>query len=722
MTKTISFKTSAVAAAALALILLVGWQLARADSITSNFESPTYTVGNINGQDGWQKTGAYDVAVTSNTYGIASFGAQTLRISDAVTSGSFGDQTFSKPLVNEAGETVAENGGLSGGTRQNHFEAQFDLASASTSQQSGLSMSVSPDRGDGARMSYLRFEDQADGIHVFFDDVTDPSHVVNSDSFNETDIATLNRTAPHTIKFVMDFVDGPDNDVVKIYIDGTLKITGTSWEDYYRFDTESNPSAPSDTSRTVDSLLFREGGTAHPANSGAGFLVDNLSLLSGASAPSTVKVTIDKFVDGSMGTAGSANNSSFPMQSSWNAANLGSGSGTYALSTTGFNSPTPYEAVTSDMTSGASYATNEVTGGSVVGATCADGKPFALNGYSTGDSLAAAQAAALSSTSPSFTNITSNRYVIVWNRTCPQYVHVDIAKFVDGAHATAGNANSSTFPMQATYDITAQNLGHVAGSDPFSIGPTGNNTPTAYEARTLNFLTGGNYATFEHTDQSVVGASCSEGKPFALNGYSSGDTLAAAQAATMSSTSPAFTNLQGNKYVIVWNRTCAPVVVSTVPPANACDTPTVAPAGFTLRNGTSGNDTVTLAPNTMFVGKGGNDKVSGPDGNYIVCTGTGNDVITLGDGNSTIDAGNGNNDIMLGNGQGTVKALAGNDTVVAGDGARTIDLGNGNNKVTTGGGSQTITTGPGNDKIDAGAGTDTCNAGGGNNQKIGCEL
>jgi hypothetical protein len=30
-------------------------------------------------------------------------------------------------------------------------------------------MTVSPD--DGARMSYLRFEDQADGVHVFFIDV-----------------------------------------------------------------------------------------------------------------------------------------------------------------------------------------------------------------------------------------------------------------------------------------------------------------------------------------------------------------------------------------------------------------------------------------------------------------------------------------------------------------------------------------------------------------------
>ena len=45
-------------------------------------------------------------------------------------------------------------------------------------------MSVSPDGGSGDRMSYLRFEDHSDGIHVFFDDVTDPTHGTN-DTFNE---------------------------------------------------------------------------------------------------------------------------------------------------------------------------------------------------------------------------------------------------------------------------------------------------------------------------------------------------------------------------------------------------------------------------------------------------------------------------------------------------------------------------------------------------------
>ena len=76
---------------------------ASADTIGPiTFESPTYTTGDINGQDGWMKTGPYDVAVASvSSFPAAAgyaFGAQALRLSDAITSGSFGDQTFSPGL------------------------------------------------------------------------------------------------------------------------------------------------------------------------------------------------------------------------------------------------------------------------------------------------------------------------------------------------------------------------------------------------------------------------------------------------------------------------------------------------------------------------------------------------------------------------------------------------------------------------------------------------
>ena len=127
--------------------------------------------------------------------------------------------------MNAVGEADSTTGTFSPGTLQKHFEMQFDLASTLPTLQAGMHVSVSPDRGDGSRMSYLRFEDRIDGIHVFFDDVQGTSNPAN---FVETDIATLSRS-PHTIKLTMDTLDGASNDVVKVYVDGVLKITGTSW-------------------------------------------------------------------------------------------------------------------------------------------------------------------------------------------------------------------------------------------------------------------------------------------------------------------------------------------------------------------------------------------------------------------------------------------------------------------------------------------------------------
>jgi hypothetical protein len=289
---------SSLLAVALALALT---SAAGADTVGPiTFEqSQGYMPGNINLQPvipgslpngAWSKTGPYDVEVVSvglfpdaSMYG---FGSQALRISDAITSGSFGDQTFSPGLADEAGESGAVNLGLSGGLRRPHFEASFLIGTTQAAQQCAtcatpLHMTVSPDRGDGARMSFLRFEDQADGVHVFFVDVTDPGRVPDGDTFNTTDIATLDRTHSHLIRFSIDFKDGPANDQVKIYIDGAQKITGTTWEDYYRYDSEQ--AAQFNQVPTVDKLLFRESGNANPGDAlTGGFLLDRVLLASSA--------------------------------------------------------------------------------------------------------------------------------------------------------------------------------------------------------------------------------------------------------------------------------------------------------------------------------------------------------------------------------------------------------------------------------------------------------
>lgn len=256
--------------------------IALADTVTVDFETPPYFLGTINAQDGWTSLGAagsgcatYDHAVADNL-GAAGFGAQSLRISNAVTSGCFGDMTFAKPLVNAVGETISTASTYSVGTKQQHFEMQFDLASVMPDiEQEGLFMSVSPDRGDGSRMSYLGFEDTADGINIIFYDVQGTSNPAN---FVLTDLGTYDRNFSRTVKLTLDTIDGPSNDVVKVWIDGILVHTGTSWENYYRYDSEASAEQ---SPRIVKTVIFRTGGPAAPATAGAGFFIDNLMMSSG---------------------------------------------------------------------------------------------------------------------------------------------------------------------------------------------------------------------------------------------------------------------------------------------------------------------------------------------------------------------------------------------------------------------------------------------------------
>ena len=316
-------KRFALIGAVLAMVVLAA--LITADSLSINFESSqSYSQGSIDNQNGWGGQNPPGIPINQlidqvivmngpSAPAPASFGFQSWRISNAYTSGSFGDMPFSPSLVNEAGETQAKNGDgvftFSGGTRQNHFEVQWAFTSAdpgpgtdcATTGVTCSYLSMSPDRGDGARMSYIRLEDDVSGLRVFFDDyqdfapqgeLGDPMTAANGcgpggDNFIETMVASgLDRRKPHTVKLAIDFIDGPHNDVVKVYVDGTLRHTGTTWEDYFRWCTESGGGtgmAAYDQSRTVDSMLFRVGGgqgELHPQNRGKGFLIDNLTYFS----------------------------------------------------------------------------------------------------------------------------------------------------------------------------------------------------------------------------------------------------------------------------------------------------------------------------------------------------------------------------------------------------------------------------------------------------------
>ncbi len=196
----------------------------------------------------------------------------------------------------------------------------------------------------------------------------------------------------NTIEFTVDYTATEDatNPLTTMTVLGTIANNGTmsgTWVDNYtganRAGTWSSVSGMAD---------------AYPTND------DDM-----------VTVSIHKFVQGSQATAATADNADFPMTATWNAANTGAGTGAYALSET---NTTPYKAVTTNMSTGANYETEELLNSSVVGAQCADGKPFALQAYTAGNTKAAAMVATPSMTKPSFTNLQQDKHVIVWNRDC----------------------------------------------------------------------------------------------------------------------------------------------------------------------------------------------------------------------------------------------------------------------------------------------------------------
>lgn len=154
------------------------------------------------------------------------------------------------------------------------------------------------------------------------------------------------------------------------------------------------------------------------------FAFATLAPLATVYAATPVTVTITKYIDGQVATALSSQGNAFTMNAAWNAANIGAGSGQYSLSNAGYAPEnTPFVAKTVAMDDGANYSTDEVVDGTIVGAACTPGSAtmpsYTLAGYTTGDTMAAAIAATPTVTAPTFTNMTSNKFVIVWNTKCP---------------------------------------------------------------------------------------------------------------------------------------------------------------------------------------------------------------------------------------------------------------------------------------------------------------
>lgn len=286
--------------ATLVSIALLPCGVAAADTVTSNFEAPTFhaclspqpvyaACGTVNGQNGWHSAvpgnipslpEGYDqqVVVNSSFGAPAAFGSQSLRLSNGYNQfmagpAEFFYQTYAGATTDPAGEGLANE----------EYTAQFSFISTHpAAQQDGLFVSVSPDNGRGGRMSYIGLEDTASGIDItFYDTAADGSFV-------PYELGVFPRDVPHTIKFWMKLNPGPDNDFVRIAIDGQdAGQCYTTWENFYR-------SVPVPVPVT-DTLQFRSTGEqANQALINGGYLFDNVSITTGGPGPPTCDLPITK--------------------------------------------------------------------------------------------------------------------------------------------------------------------------------------------------------------------------------------------------------------------------------------------------------------------------------------------------------------------------------------------------------------------------------------------
>jgi uncharacterized repeat protein (TIGR01451 family) len=304
-------------AAAVSMVLLVSGV---ATASITLFEPILFDLGSVNGQMGnapgpWKSsptgtincvdwpvatpptthTGQYDQAVVASTPAPAGeppgFGLQSLRMSNACASGEFSYQTYSPQELQAVGEA-----------RPNKvFLAEFAFMSKTPAYQPGLFLSVSPDSGEGSRMSWVGLQDTAEGIRVSVNDTPDVDG-----EFVAHPGPLLDRTSPHRIRFWIKVNQGPDNDLVRISVDGEdLGQCFTTWENYYRTAPEQAPPPNRNTPATINSLQFRSSVPGPPALAGGGYLFDNVSITpSDGPGPPGCDVPIEKTADSPTVTAG----------------------------------------------------------------------------------------------------------------------------------------------------------------------------------------------------------------------------------------------------------------------------------------------------------------------------------------------------------------------------------------------------------------------------------
>jgi hypothetical protein len=290
----------------------------------------SYSLGAVRGQHGWLSNSCNNSDYNANVVDTTSYSSaqwngtppsRALQIDNSVTQGCFSG-LGSPPTAGSAGypnalaDTSTNPPGQCGPTCNPFFSVEFVVTSATGGWQPALGMSISPVwNNQGARMQYIGLWHTTDSssnqkLLVFTNDVegvfpaNTPTPCFQCANFVPWEIKYVDPALAHKIGMTMQFVQ-PNADVVKFYVDGTLAGVSQqqfrSWEDYYLFDTESDPGGAYPYSRAVNDLLFhpsdldtclnfadyqgncdqRTSGPGHTSTFNNGFLFTNITTCAG---------------------------------------------------------------------------------------------------------------------------------------------------------------------------------------------------------------------------------------------------------------------------------------------------------------------------------------------------------------------------------------------------------------------------------------------------------
>ena len=207
-----------------------------------------------------------------------------------------------------------------------------------------------------------------------------------------------------------------------------------------------------------DTLNYDNYDYIDPVAAGSTYYCVAFNVLKKAPSPQTLKVHIFKYLENGDSISQIPNDSTlapFPMVATWNATNIGAGTGNYVLGNSHGQPLLKYAADTIDMSSPADYTTSEVTDVSSnflpANASCEAGK-FRLVGYKDGNSLSEAQSATITTTAPVYTGLTSDKYEIVVNEQCPELPPPAVCN-ADTELINNGSFENPTVTNSALWDI-----------------------------------------------------------------------------------------------------------------------------------------------------------------------------------------------------------------------------------------------------------------------------